>query len=86
MTERPDSPAVLGLLVLAALLGVGAIVLLALDKDVPPELWAIVAASAGAVGGWVGKTLTKEKPPPPEPIAIVEADTVQSDALTRTGQ
>ena len=73
MMERPDSPAVIGLLLLAALLGVGAIVLLALGKEVPPELWAIVAASAGAVGGWVGKTLTAEKPD-------------EVDPLTRTGQ
>lgn len=77
MNQRPDSLAVIGLLILAGVLGVGGIVLTALGHSAPTEVWAIVAASAGAVGGWVGKTLTSEPPPLP--------DAYSSD-LTRTGQ
>lgn len=68
--KRPDSPAVMGLLALAAVLGVGALVLIGMDRAVPPELWAIIAGITGGVAGWIGKTLTAEAPEPPP---VVEA-------------
>lgn len=63
--KRPDQQAILGLLVVAAILAVGGLVLVGLERTVPPEVWALVAAALGAVGGWVGKTLTAETPVPP---------------------
>ena len=58
MMRRPDGPAIVGLLVLAGVLGVGALVLVGVGRDVPVEVWPLVAAAVGAVGGWVGKTAT----------------------------
>ena len=63
--KRPDQQAILGLLVVAAILAVGGLILVGLERTVPPEVWALVAAALGAVGGWVGKTLTAETPAPP---------------------
>lgn len=60
MKQRPDSPAVLGLIGLAALLVAGWVILTALGKDVPPELWIALSTVVGVVGGWIGKTLTSE--------------------------
>jgi hypothetical protein len=77
--KRPDSPAILGLLTLAAILSIGALVLIGMERTVPPEVWALIAGAVGAVGGWVGKTITTEAP-------TVEADPYPGDPLTRTGQ
>lgn len=60
--RRPDAPAILGLLALAGVLSVGALVLIGLERPVPPEVWALIAGAVGAVGGWVGKTVTTETP------------------------
>ena len=60
--SRPDAPAVIGLLILAGILSIGGLTLIGLGHQVPPEVWALVAGGIGAVGGWVGKTLTAEKP------------------------
>ncbi len=67
--KRPDSVAVVGLLVAAALIAVAGLALIAAGHDVPAEVWAIVAASLGAVGGWIGKTVVSEPPPAPEIVA-----------------
>lgn len=69
MTKRPDSPAIIGLLVLGGILAVGALVLIGIGREVPAEVWALVAGAIGAVGGWVGKTLTTE-PTQPEPAYL----------------
>lgn len=69
MTKRPDSPAIIGLLVLGGILAVGALVLIGIGREVPAEVWALVAGAIGAVGGWVGKTLTAE-PTQPEPAYL----------------
>lgn len=60
MKQRPDSPAILGLIGLAGLVIVGWILLSALGKSVPGEAWGLVLTLTGVVGGWVGKTLTSE--------------------------
>lgn len=80
MKQRPDSPAVLGLIGLAALLVAGWVILTALGKDVPPELWIALSTVVGVVGGWIGKTLTSEPAPPtvddftpPEAVVLEEA-------------
>jgi hypothetical protein len=65
--KRPDSPAILGLLALAAILSIGALVLIGMERTVPPEVWALIAGAVGAVGGWVGKTITTEAPEVPAP-------------------
>ena len=62
MNQRPDSMAVLGLIGLAALLIVGWIVLTALGKTVSSEAWLALGTLTGGVIGWIGKTLTSEKP------------------------
>ena len=78
--KRPDGPAILGLLILAGLLSVGALVLIGLERSVPPEVWALIAGAIGAVGGWVGKTITTEGTVLPlletTPEPVVQAETV----------
>lgn len=71
--KRPDSPAILGLLILAAILSIGALVLIGLDRTVPPEVWALIAGAVGAVGGWVGKTMTTEPVPAPVVVDVAPA-------------
>lgn len=82
MMKRPDSPAILGLIGLAALLVAGWVILAALGKPVPPELWIALSTVVGVVGGWVGKTLTSEPAPAPaddfSPPEIVDVPTVQA--------
>ena len=63
MRQRPDTPAILGLIGLAGLLVLGWIILSALGKTVPAEAWVAISTVAGIVGGWVGKTLTSEAAP-----------------------
>ena len=63
--RRPDSPAILGLLILAAILSIGALVLIGIERNVPAEVWTLVGGMVGAVGGWVGKTVYSEPPTPP---------------------
>ena len=77
--RRPDSPAILGLLALAAILSIGALVLIGIQRNVPAEVWTLVGGMVGAVGGWVGKTVYSEAPP-------IEADPYPGDPLTRTVQ
>ena len=90
--KRPDQQAILGLLIVAALLSVGGLILVGLDRTVPPEVWALVAAALGAVGGWVGKTMTAETPepepdripaplPPMEPARRVDVDATRTPAV-----
>lgn len=72
MTRRPDTPAVMGLIGLAALIVVGWIVLTALDKPVDREAWLAFGMITGGILGWIGKTLlgeaaTPEVIPEPEP-------------------
>ena len=69
MRQRPDTPAILGLIGLAGLLVLGWIILSALGKTVPAEAWVALSTLAGIVGGWVGKTLTSE---PVEPVEVIE--------------
>lgn len=92
MNQRPDTPAVVGLIALAGLLVVGWVVLAALGKNVPPELWIALSTVVGVVGGWVGKTLTSEKPagsvegfdpPPVADVPLVEAGPVVNDRAER---
>jgi hypothetical protein len=81
--KRPDSPAILGLLTLAAILSIGALVLIGMDRTVPPEVWALIAGAVGAVGGWVGKTVTTETPTPAAPTeapAPAEPEAVSAPA------
>jgi len=54
--------AVIGLIGLAALLIVGWIILTAMGKDVSSEAWLALGTVVGGVVGWIGKTLTSEKP------------------------
>lgn len=98
MTRRPDGPAILGLLILAGVLSVGALALIGMGREVPAEVWALVAGAIGAVGGWVGKTITSEPAPDviPAPTELEPAPRPEPtstpavyplpDALTRTGQ
>ena len=65
---RPDSPAIVGLLALAAILSIGALVLIGLEREIPCEVWTLVGGMVGAVGGWIGKTATTE---PTEPKDIL---------------
>jgi len=62
MNQRPDSMAVIGLIGLAALLIMGWIILTAMGKDVSSEAWLALGTVVGGVVGWIGKTLTSEKP------------------------
>jgi hypothetical protein len=63
---RPDSPAIVGLLALAAILSIGALVLIGLEREIPSEVWTLVGGMVGAVGGWIGKTATTEPATPKE--------------------
>ena len=80
MTRRPDGPAILGLLILAGVLSVGALVLIGMERTVPPEVWALIAGAVGAVGGWVGKTLTSEPLPETSSIDVLRGGNVQESA------
>lgn len=73
MRQRPDTPAILGLIGLAGLLVLGWIILSALGKTVPAEAWVAISTLAGIVGGWVGKTLTSEAAPTVDVAEIVPA-------------
>ncbi len=73
MRQRPDTPAILGLIGLAGLLVLGWIILSALGKTVPAEAWVAISTVAGIVGGWVGKTLTSEPAPTVDVAEIVPA-------------
>jgi len=74
MRQRPDTPAILGLIVVAALLVIGWVILTVAGKDTPPEAWIALSTLVGVVGGWVGKTMTAEPPAEPvEPPAPVES-------------
>ena len=70
MKPRPDSPAILGLIAVAALIVVGWVVLTVAGKSTPAEAWIALSTVVGVVGGWVGKTLTTEPAPEvaPEPV------------------
>ena len=81
MKQRPDSPAILGLIGLAGLVIVGWIILTALGKTVPGEAWGLVLTLAGIVGGWVGKTLTAEPVEVIEPVEVVEVAQPEVDLL-----
>lgn len=70
--RRPDTPAIMGLIGLAALLIIGWVVLTVAGKPTPPEAWVALSGVVGIIGGWVGKTLMAETPAQVEPEPVVE--------------
>jgi hypothetical protein len=58
---------------LAALCVIGAVVLVALNKTVPPELWAIAFASLTGGAGIAVPTVTTTTPTPPSTTTTTTA-------------
>ena len=82
--KRPDTPAIMGLIGLAALLIVGWVVLTVAGEETPPEAWVALSGVVGIIGGWVGKTLMAETPPAPEVVPTPVVVDVEPAAVLPT--